>query len=435
MIYLLAILIECALLCVGLLHSSTAQDVVWLAGAHAFTFACYAMAVYSKKLTTTPVWFIVVAAIVFKVTLLLQPITASDDVYRYLWDGKVSAHGINPYVHAPNDSNLAWLHSSTLPALVNVPFVKSVYPPLAQVVFVTSYTLFGERIIGVKIILFLFDCATLAVLLALLRKQKIPAPALLLWAWNPLVHIVTELDAHIEIVGVFFFALCLLALLSTKITSSALWLALAALVKPQPLALLAPLALFITKTQSLRKALLLCVACVGLFVLGYSFYWETTWSFSEAFLLMSKRWYYNNPPFDILHSVVSNEQAHTILSMLLALWIVTTSIRATTLVNHVFRLLLGILLLSPMIQPWYLLWLLFLLPLRWSPAVFVHSATIILCYITVFQWQQHHVWKQSWWELLLEYIPVYILLLAALGKPAVLHKLIPPVLQHDASSC
>ena len=44
---------------------------------------------------------VLVAAIVFRLTLLGSQPSLSDDVYRYVWDGRVQLSGINPYLHPP----------------------------------------------------------------------------------------------------------------------------------------------------------------------------------------------------------------------------------------------------------------------------------------------------------------------------------------------
>ncbi len=42
------------------------------------------------------VWLVIVLGVLFRLTLVPHGVVGSDDIYRYLWDGKVSAAGINP---------------------------------------------------------------------------------------------------------------------------------------------------------------------------------------------------------------------------------------------------------------------------------------------------------------------------------------------------
>ena len=71
--------------------------------------------------------------------LLVFPLT-SDDIYRYVWDGRVQLAGIDPYRFVPLDPALAFLRDAQLfppggaPA-INRPGVHTIYPPGAQAVF------------------------------------------------------------------------------------------------------------------------------------------------------------------------------------------------------------------------------------------------------------------------------------------------------------
>ncbi|MCP4219724.1 MAG: hypothetical protein GY765_34140, partial [bacterium] len=139
-------------------------------------------------------------AFIFQLTLLPVAPEMSDDIYRYIWDGKLQAHGINPYTYAPDDPALNSLHSRELPRLVNFPHIKTIYPPTAQLLFRLSYHLFGESVTGLKALFMIFQLGAcfLFYLLLSIRQQH---PALLLFfAWNPLVIMETAVNGHLDIV-------------------------------------------------------------------------------------------------------------------------------------------------------------------------------------------------------------------------------------------
>ncbi|HKI54947.1 MAG TPA: hypothetical protein VJ987_12545 [Anaerolineales bacterium] len=46
-------------------------------------------------------WTFGLAALTFAILTLTRP-TLSDDMYRYVWDGRVQAQGISPYRYPPN---------------------------------------------------------------------------------------------------------------------------------------------------------------------------------------------------------------------------------------------------------------------------------------------------------------------------------------------
>ena len=71
---------------------------------------------------------------VFRATVAFRASDLSEDLYRYAWDGRVSLAGVSPYARAPDDPVLAplrnadWEKSAHRDAL-------SVYPPVSQAVF------------------------------------------------------------------------------------------------------------------------------------------------------------------------------------------------------------------------------------------------------------------------------------------------------------
>ena len=47
------------------------------------------------------VWMVLAVAVVLRALPLSVPPFLSSDIYRYVWDGRVQAAGINPYRHVP----------------------------------------------------------------------------------------------------------------------------------------------------------------------------------------------------------------------------------------------------------------------------------------------------------------------------------------------
>jgi hypothetical protein len=67
-------------------------------------------------------------------------------------------------------------------------------------------------------------------------------------------------------------------------------------------------------------------------------------------------------------------------------------------------------LLSPVVHPWYLTWLAALLVIRWSTTVFVFLGLSNLANIVVYQYRASGQWVDQPYILLLEYVPVFVLL-------------------------
>ena len=82
------------------------------------------------------VWLVLAIAAILRVTLLTVPPMLSTDIYRYVWDGRVQAHGINPYRYIPADPRLAALRDPHVyPHINRKEYARTIYPPVAEMVF------------------------------------------------------------------------------------------------------------------------------------------------------------------------------------------------------------------------------------------------------------------------------------------------------------
>lgn len=118
--------------------------------------------------------------------LLVWPPPISTDVYRYVWDGRVQAAGINPYRYRPADPQVAFLRDQTIyPRINRAETAVTIYPPLAQMIFL-AVTRLSESVTAMKIAMAGFDLIAIAALWTLLRRRELPEQRLLFYAWHPL---------------------------------------------------------------------------------------------------------------------------------------------------------------------------------------------------------------------------------------------------------
>src|SRR5262249_1939844 len=76
---------------------------------------------------------ILVGAAAMRLALLWTEPTLSGDIYRYIWDGRVQAAGINPYAHVPAAAELATLRDPDIwPHINRAGYAVTIYPPMAQ---------------------------------------------------------------------------------------------------------------------------------------------------------------------------------------------------------------------------------------------------------------------------------------------------------------
>src|SRR5262249_16471083 len=74
-------------------------------------------------------WLILGLAIVLRAYVLLFDPLLSSDIYRYVWDGRVQAAGINPYRYVPADQALAFLRDGAIfPHINRADTAVTIYP-------------------------------------------------------------------------------------------------------------------------------------------------------------------------------------------------------------------------------------------------------------------------------------------------------------------
>jgi len=178
-------------------------------------------------------------ALAYRLLLLPSWPIQEIDFYRYLWDGRVTLHGVNPYHHSPYDIDEALLpgNPATTPAAtalaalsqqsptvqtiferVHYRDVPTAYPPVAQVVFAIAAALAGPaasvwaHVALWKGVLLVFDLGTLTLVVVLLRQLQLPAVWCIAYAWCPLVLKEYANSGHFDAIAVFFSVAALVLL-------------------------------------------------------------------------------------------------------------------------------------------------------------------------------------------------------------------------------
>jgi alpha-1,6-mannosyltransferase len=176
-------------------------------------------------------------AIVFRLSILFAPPYLSDDIYRYVWDGRVQAAGINPYRYIPAAPELAHLRDETIyPKINRRDWAHTIYPPVAQLVFFLT-TRISESVTWMKATMVFFELVTIWAVAQLLTLLGRPRQLLLLYAWHPLVVWEFAGSGHVDAIAIAFIALAFLAWQRKSDFGAGLMLACATLVKLFPIVL------------------------------------------------------------------------------------------------------------------------------------------------------------------------------------------------------
>ena len=147
-----------------------------------------------------------------KLVLVFSFPLASDDFYRFYWDGMCVLEKINPYQFTPHElqtlSPQDWMVVFTK---LNSPNYFSVYPPILQALFAMCAIVGFKSIylfsVSWKMLLFLSDVGTIYFLKKLIPKDKIQ----MVWwyAWNPLILFEIIANGHPEGFIMFFIVTAL----------------------------------------------------------------------------------------------------------------------------------------------------------------------------------------------------------------------------------
>lgn len=166
----------------------------------------------TKLATQQSLFSWLVVAVIARVILLFSLPNLSDDIYRFIWDGRLLNQGINPFEQLPGYYLLAGNEiegiTQTLFDQLNSPEYFTIYPPVCQAIFAFSTWLFPTSILGtvvtMKTFFVLFEIGTLLLGVRLLDHFKMDRKQILWYALNPLIILELTGNLHFEALMVFF---------------------------------------------------------------------------------------------------------------------------------------------------------------------------------------------------------------------------------------
>ena len=176
-------------------------------------------------------------AALFRLWPLVEEPRLSDDLYRYVWDGRVQAAGINPYQYIPAEQPLAHLRDEAIyPKINRREYAPTIYPPLAQMIFFAT-TRASESVTWMKLTMVAFELVGVWAVVWLLASFGLPRQRVLLFAWHPLLVYEIAGSGHLDALMICFVCLALVARRSNREGLTGALLACAALIKFFPVVL------------------------------------------------------------------------------------------------------------------------------------------------------------------------------------------------------
>ena len=315
-------------------------------------------------------------AVVFRLCGLVGGPFFEDDFYRYLWDAYRFATAGTPYGAAPE----AFFVDPEVPALfhgvldgINYPELPTIYAPVAQVLFLAAYWVHPASVAALQAILIAVDLVTVALLLRLAPPRNV-----LLYAWCPLVIKEIAFTAHPDGAGVCLLLAGIVLARHRRAGMATVCLALAAGTKTFGL-VLAPLVL---AGMRMRHWVLFAATLAAVYA-PFALRGATD---LESLQVFAREWEFNSALFGLLANVLPRFEARLVLGMAFAafwgcclLRHVRTGARGIPRGDWLYGALL---VASPVINPWYLLWLLPFAAVFPSVWAWTASAAILLSYVT-----------------------------------------------------
>ncbi len=295
-----------------------------------------------------------------------------NDVWRYLWDGHLTASGLSPYETTPQEV-IALAEEGSEPYVTllgeelwwdvvdNVSFqgYTTVYPPLAQYLFGLTNRLAPGSVFVWKLLIVLADLGSCWVVLSLLTAVGRERSYVLLYAWNPLVIKEFAGSGHVDAVMVFLMMLAVLFLVKKRQVAALGSLALSILAKVGSAALGV---LFLRHTRPVLWVVLLGVLALGSLPLV-----SDLAELSDGLGAYGREWTFNSGPFAAVHWLAKTAGtsdptawAHwttkllSLLAIVVLPWFSRPSKDSTLWIA--FLILAAVVLLNPAVMPWYLLW-------------------------------------------------------------------------------
>ena len=122
----------------------------------------------------------------------------SDDLYRYVWDARLSSHHLSPYLLPPSAPALHYLRDGLIYPHLYWVHVPTIYPPGAQGLFLASYLALPGSVWAIKGEM-LFFVAILAVALGLLLQAQGHDPRrIIVVLWSPLLIVEVGMNGHVD---------------------------------------------------------------------------------------------------------------------------------------------------------------------------------------------------------------------------------------------
>lgn len=360
-----------------------------------------------NRLSWSPLFIISIATIIRILFIFRQP-ELSDDIYRYLWDGVQLLCGNNPYSLPPESLTTCDKEILNIIQKINHPQLVSIYPPFSQILFGVA-ALFGKTIISIKILFVFFDIITCLIIIKILKRLNLPLSNSVLYAWHPLPVLEIAGSGHVDSLAIFFLTLSLFLIFhgksdktfneDFKMLLSGVAFGCAFMIKVFPIVFL-PIFLFAFDKKE-RLCFITGFLFISIFLL-FLFSPDVINMFKTLSLYLSN-WEFSNYAFNLLRDFSSSNKVARIILLLIFLGIssfiyilfISKKNNYNKIITSIYWITMAFLLSNPTLHPWYVLYIVFLLPFYLRIEGIVFSWAIFLLYYIQIEYFITGKWIES----------------------------------------
>lgn len=441
---------------------------------YATCFLTYAFVLFQirKEAPTTALMVgLVVTALGIRLALAFAEPTLSDDIFRYVWEGRVTLAGYNPFVHAPSSEVLEALRDEVIWPQINHPDVPTIYPPISQMIF-AGVALVGGGTTLMRLVFIALEVLAVAAAWHLVGDHPRRLFGLALYALNPLVMLEVAWSGHLDVVAWAALTLALLVVATRRGAAAAAGAGVlfGVSIGAKLLGVLLIPYLFLRRRgddEPLREALrdrAVMLACAAGVVFGsYAVFIDAGPKLFGGFGTYAAAWRSNDGVFRGWDSVswitlqqgepqerifefpewnelavehgftkewegrtlpdtsfATNQLSQTVakfaaaivvgIALLFCIFAVRDPLIAALVV------LLTLYLVAPTVHPWYVAWLVPLAALRPNATSLVFSGAVLAAYVAWMSYDNGGAWLIPWWVVTIEVGLVLAVLVWEIGR-------------------
>lgn len=367
--------------------------------------------------------FLSVLALLSRLIFILAIPNLSQDFYRFIWDGRLSLSGLNPYLHLPDDlitdpalpvAGARELHEG-MGSLSARHYTN--YPPLNQLCFFIASALGGNSILGpviaMRAFIILADTGIWYFGRKLLATLKLPEHYIFYYLLSPLIVIEFTGNLHFEGVMLFFMVWSLYLLHSGKWALSAVIMALSVSVKLVPLMLLPLVFQKLGRKKTVLYGAMVCALVIALFLpfvsadlIGHYMQttrlWFSNFEFNGSIYYVIREIGFRVKGYNIIRSV-GQVTPFIIVGVILLLAFFRRNKQTIPLITAMLLALSFYFFISTTIHPWYIGSLVVLSVFTRYRFPLVWSAVVMLSYSAY----GPDGFGENLWLLGIEYLVVY----------------------------